>query len=171
MLREVSRKLDSFQAPFLVMHGGKDLVMRPAGSQRLYNQAAAKDKTLRWFPEAWHELLVEPEHPEVMRTATNWILAHLPGSPDPTPDWLRNLGTIKENLGTLGSNISTIKENLGSNLDSLRSNLGSNLGTIKENLGSNLDNLRSNLGSNLGTIKENLGSFLQQRRPSNPKLG
>lgn len=42
--------------PFLVIHGGDDIVTDPSVSQALYDTAASKDKTFKLYPGMWHAL-------------------------------------------------------------------------------------------------------------------
>ncbi|PKA51919.1 hypothetical protein AXF42_Ash008148 [Apostasia shenzhenica] len=42
--------------PFLVVHGGDDIVTDPTMSQTLYEEAASKDKTFKLYPGMWHAL-------------------------------------------------------------------------------------------------------------------
>ncbi|GAB4854917.1 hypothetical protein Ancab_023506 [Ancistrocladus abbreviatus] len=59
--REVQGKFDEVDIPFLVVHGGDDVVCDPACVEDLYRRAASKDKTLKIYPGMWHQLVGEPD--------------------------------------------------------------------------------------------------------------
>lgn len=60
--------------PLLALHGTGDSLTMPAGTKKLYNDANSKDKTLKLYPELYHELLNEPEKETVMSDIAQWIL-------------------------------------------------------------------------------------------------
>lgn len=47
--------------PFLVVHGGDDVVCDPACVEELYRQSPSKDKTLKIYPGMIHQLVGEPD--------------------------------------------------------------------------------------------------------------
>ncbi|KAL6011215.1 hypothetical protein ACLOJK_001660 [Asimina triloba] len=49
-----SRRMVSL--PFIVVHGGDDIVTDPSVSQQLYESASSADKTLKLYPGMWHAL-------------------------------------------------------------------------------------------------------------------
>ncbi|CAA3026209.1 caffeoylshikimate esterase-like [Olea europaea subsp. europaea] len=59
--REVQGKFNEVDVPFLIVHGGDDVVCDPACVAELYERAASKDKTLRIYPGMWHQLVGEPD--------------------------------------------------------------------------------------------------------------
>ncbi|KAL0403454.1 UNVERIFIED_CONTAM: Monoglyceride lipase [Sesamum radiatum] len=59
--REVQGKFDEVDVPFLIVHGGEDIVCDPACAEELYNRAASKDKTLKIYPGMWHQMVGEPD--------------------------------------------------------------------------------------------------------------
>jgi alpha-beta hydrolase superfamily lysophospholipase len=63
--------------PVLVLHGDKDTLTPPAGSQTLYDGVGATDKTLKFYPGLLHEIHNEPEQAEVLADITTWLDAHL----------------------------------------------------------------------------------------------
>ncbi|KAL0322391.1 UNVERIFIED_CONTAM: Monoglyceride lipase [Sesamum calycinum] len=74
--REVQGKFSEVDVPFLIVHGGDDIVCDPACAEDLYNRAASKDKTLRIYPGMWHQLVGEPdENVElVFSEVVEWLL-------------------------------------------------------------------------------------------------
>lgn len=66
--------------PFLLLHGEADEICSPKGSQMLYDQSKADDKSIKMFPYAFHNLYKElPDVREEALTSTvNWILQRTP---------------------------------------------------------------------------------------------
>lgn len=48
-----------YTLPFLALHGAKDTVTYPQGSQLLFDHAASMDKSLKFYPGYYHEILLE----------------------------------------------------------------------------------------------------------------
>lgn len=59
--REVQSRFSEVDVPFLIVHGGDDIVCDPACAEELYKKAASKDKTIRIYPGMWHQLIGEPD--------------------------------------------------------------------------------------------------------------
>lgn len=62
-----------FVDPVCIMHGGADMIVSPEDSIDLYNQIAAKDKSLHIFSGMYHELFNEPKKDEIITIAVKWI--------------------------------------------------------------------------------------------------
>lgn len=45
--------------PFLVLHGGGDVVNDPSASKLLFEEASSADKDLKLYPGMWHALMAE----------------------------------------------------------------------------------------------------------------
>ncbi|GMP22666.1 hypothetical protein CsSME_00000587 [Camellia sinensis var. sinensis] len=58
---ELQSKFEEVEVPFLIIHGGEDVVCDPACAEELYRRASSKDKTIRVYPGMWHQLIGEPE--------------------------------------------------------------------------------------------------------------
>ncbi|XP_061407823.1 monoglyceride lipase [Lethenteron reissneri] len=76
----LARLMPSVSWPFLLLHGSRDQLCDPAGSQMLYDKAASTDKTIRMYEGAYHVLHRElPDVKEaVLREIQQWIVARLP---------------------------------------------------------------------------------------------
>lgn len=62
--------------PLLVLHGSADRITPPGGSGRLYSEASSPDRTLRIYPEFFHDLLHEPGRAQVMEDIVGWLDVH-----------------------------------------------------------------------------------------------
>jgi len=67
-----------FTVPVLIIHGTADKATRPAGSQRFYDMAGSKDKTLKLYEGHFHDLLNDVDKEVVMADIQAWIDARLP---------------------------------------------------------------------------------------------
>lgn len=71
------KRFKELDYPVLIMHGEGDTITNPAGSQALYNQAKSADKTLKLWPEAYHEIFNEINRAEIISTTVRWITDRL----------------------------------------------------------------------------------------------
>lgn len=81
MLRAADRLTEhfpKFTVPVLILHGTADKATRPAGSQRFYDLAGSKDKTLKLYEGHYHDLLNDLDRDIVMADILAWIDARLP---------------------------------------------------------------------------------------------
>ena len=65
------------ETPMLILHGGEDSLCDPKGSQDLYDQVTAVDKTLKIYPSYFHEIHNEPGHITVIQDINQWISERL----------------------------------------------------------------------------------------------
>jgi lysophospholipase len=77
-IEAVHARSAELKLPLLVMHGTVDHATNPEGSQELVQRAASTDKTLKLWDGVYHDLLNEPEGPQVIALVTTWLVAHLP---------------------------------------------------------------------------------------------
>jgi acylglycerol lipase len=63
--------------PVLILHGTADKATRPEGSQFFHDQASSKDKTLKLYRDAYHDLLNDIIRDQVMADIKAWIAKHL----------------------------------------------------------------------------------------------
>ncbi|KAK9071534.1 hypothetical protein SSX86_010103 [Deinandra increscens subsp. villosa] len=59
--REVQSRFTEVDVPFLIVHGGEDIVCDPECVKDLYLRAASKDKTMKIYPGMWHQLIGEAD--------------------------------------------------------------------------------------------------------------
>lgn len=62
--------------PVLVVQGESDRIVSPAGAYAAFAAFSSADKTLRKYPEAYHEVLNEPEQTEIIPLIREWLDAH-----------------------------------------------------------------------------------------------
>jgi acylglycerol lipase len=66
--------------PVLIMHGTEDKATKPHGSQRFYDTAGSKDKTLKLYEGGFHDLLNDTDKQRVMADAIEWITTRTPAN-------------------------------------------------------------------------------------------
>jgi alpha-beta hydrolase superfamily lysophospholipase len=76
MLR-VNAEVSQIKLPFIAVHGSKDSLADPDGSQMLYDQAGSEDKTLKIYEGLYHEVFNEPEREQVIKDVELWLEAQL----------------------------------------------------------------------------------------------
>eukprot|EP00884_Botryococcus_braunii_P002740 jgi/Botrbrau1/12467/Bobra.0169s0014.1 len=76
----VCAEMSSYTFPFICFHGDLDTLTDPAGSQKLFQESASKDKALHMVPKRWHVLMKEPGHEEILRQILDWMEARLPST-------------------------------------------------------------------------------------------
>jgi acylglycerol lipase len=76
-MRRVQAGAGGITLPLLIVQGGADKLVDPAGAEQLYETAGSTDKTIKIYPELYHEVYNEPEHEQVLRDVELWIEAHL----------------------------------------------------------------------------------------------
>lgn len=74
----LKRDFKLFTLPLLIIHGTKDTVTRPEGSQEFYANASSKDKTLKLYEGYFHDPLSDIGKETVIADIRSWIGAHLP---------------------------------------------------------------------------------------------
>jgi acylglycerol lipase len=63
--------------PVLILHGTADKATKPSGSQRFYDNAGSKDKTLKLYQGHFHDLLNDIGKEQVMADITGWVAPRL----------------------------------------------------------------------------------------------
>lgn len=72
----LGQNLERVSVPFLALHGKEDTITGPEGSQKLYEVAASKDKTLRLYEGAYHSLIqgeLDETRDQVLRDLKAWL--------------------------------------------------------------------------------------------------
>jgi alpha-beta hydrolase superfamily lysophospholipase len=77
-LTQIDQHMEQIRVPLLLVHGGADRFAAIVGSERLADRAKARDVTLKVYPQLMHDLLREPEGPQVRADIRQWVEARLP---------------------------------------------------------------------------------------------
>lgn len=75
-VRHIRSNITDITLPMLIMHGDGDRIVHSSGSKLLYNGISSQDKTLRIYPELYHELVNEPERDMVLNEMICWLDKH-----------------------------------------------------------------------------------------------
>ncbi|MEH6586888.1 MAG: lysophospholipase [Halioglobus sp.] len=78
-MNRVQTEAGNITLPLLVMHGEGDVMTAPAGSRLLFDTVGSTDKTLKMYPELYHEIFKEPEHEQVIGDLLAWCDEHVAG--------------------------------------------------------------------------------------------
>lgn len=84
MVRGTERLKEEFAnitLPVLIVHGTADKVTEPAGSQRFYDNAGSKDKTLKFYQDHAHDLLADLGKEQVIADMLGWLDARITATP------------------------------------------------------------------------------------------
>lgn len=63
----------ALRVPVLLLHGGADRLNAPEGTARFFAQVTHPDKTMRIYPDAFHELHNDPSREQVLRDVEGWL--------------------------------------------------------------------------------------------------
>lgn len=71
-MADVSKDVDRFRAPVLVMQGSRDRIVNPEATRRWYEQLNEEDKQLIWVKDGYHEMLQDFGKRELMEKMLEW---------------------------------------------------------------------------------------------------
>lgn len=77
MIQAIRQEASKITLPMLILHGGADSIVSPSGSEMLHTAASSKDKTLRIYPDGYHELFNDLEKEEFMAEIITWVKARI----------------------------------------------------------------------------------------------
>ncbi len=69
----------SLSLPLYLAFGAEDPIASPAAGRRFFEAAGSKDKTWDERPRLFHEILNEPEWPDIAKPMGEWVLSHAKG--------------------------------------------------------------------------------------------
>jgi acylglycerol lipase len=72
------REFPLITLPVLILHGTADRATKASGSQRFYETAGSRDKTLKLYDGHFHDLLNDIDKEVVMNDIKAWVDAHIP---------------------------------------------------------------------------------------------
>ena len=76
-MEHLRKEAGRIRLPLLIVQGGADRLVNPAGVQVLYDGVASPDKRLIVYEGFYHEVLNEPEHDRVLDDVERWLGEHL----------------------------------------------------------------------------------------------
>lgn len=77
MIQTIGQECSKVNLPMLVLHGGADHIVSPSGSETLHQEASASDKTLRMYPDGYHELFNDLDKEQFLEEIVTWMKARL----------------------------------------------------------------------------------------------
>ncbi|WP_297500159.1 alpha/beta hydrolase, partial [Thermococcus sp.] len=76
-MEKAHREADKIKVPVLLLVGTGDVITPPEGSRRFFEELKIKDKEMKEFPGAYHEIFEDPEWGEEFHgTIVEWLLRH-----------------------------------------------------------------------------------------------
>ena len=76
-MQEIPGQANRITLPILLLQGGADRLVDPAGAQMLFETVGSSDKTLKIYEGLYHEIFNEPERDQVLGDMENWLESHL----------------------------------------------------------------------------------------------
>ena len=76
-MEHLRKEAGRIRLPLLIVQGGADRLVNPAGAQVLYDGVASPDKRLIVYEGFYHEVFNEPEHDRVLDDVERWLGEHL----------------------------------------------------------------------------------------------
>jgi alpha-beta hydrolase superfamily lysophospholipase len=71
-MHHIQDEANRIDLPMLLLHGGEDVMAAPGGSRFLHENISSEDKTLKIYPELYHEIFNEPEREAVFADMLEW---------------------------------------------------------------------------------------------------
>lgn len=75
-VKYLNRNILRHNKPILMLHGELDKIVPVDFSKRLYERLVQTDKTLKLYPNDWHETLNEIDREDVMNDILQWLERH-----------------------------------------------------------------------------------------------
>jgi alpha-beta hydrolase superfamily lysophospholipase len=72
-MAHITAEAGKITLPVLIVQGGADRLVDPAGARMLYDAVGSADKTLRVYDGFYHEVFNEPEHEQVLGDVEEWL--------------------------------------------------------------------------------------------------
>jgi alpha-beta hydrolase superfamily lysophospholipase len=74
-MQRITADAGKITLPILILQGGADPLVDPAGAQLLYEAVSSTDKTIKVYEGLYHEVFNEPEHTQVLDDVETWLAA------------------------------------------------------------------------------------------------
>ncbi|MBA4395726.1 MAG: alpha/beta hydrolase, partial [Desulfobacca sp.] len=72
-MKRVSSEAVKIKLPILIIQGGADKLVDPAGARMLYDRVGSVDKKVIIYEGLYHEVFNEPERDKVLHDVENWL--------------------------------------------------------------------------------------------------
>lgn len=76
-MQNIPGQANRITLPILLLQGGADKLVDPAGAQMLFERVGSSDKTLKIYEGLYHEIFNEPERDQVLGDMETWLESHL----------------------------------------------------------------------------------------------
>ena len=76
-MQRVTAEVEKITLPIIVVQGSEDRLVDPDGAQMLYDRAGSKDKILKIYQGAYHEVHNEPEREVMFKDLETWLGSHI----------------------------------------------------------------------------------------------
>lgn len=77
-MKKVASKAKDLTLPLLIVQGGQDTMVDPQGAESFLAAVSSPDKHLQMYPDAYHEILNEPEAEDCLDLMSEWLAARFP---------------------------------------------------------------------------------------------
>ena len=78
-MQRVTNEAKKITLPLMIIQGGADRLVDPAGAQMLFEKVGSSEKGLKIYDGFFHEVFNEPEHEQVMIDVEKWLESRLSG--------------------------------------------------------------------------------------------
>jgi len=78
-MQRVTNEANKITLPLMIIQGGADRLVDPAGAQMLFEKVGSAEKGLKIYDGFYHEVFNEPEHEQVMIDVEKWLESRLSG--------------------------------------------------------------------------------------------
>ncbi len=77
-MQRITAEAKRIRLPVLILQGGADKLVDPAGARQLHDLIGSVDKTLKVYDGLYHEVYNEPERSQVLCDVESWLEKRLP---------------------------------------------------------------------------------------------
>lgn len=74
---KVAKQAKDITLPLLIVQGGQDTMVDPRGAETFHAAISSSDKHLQLYPDAYHEILNEPEGDDCLELIVDWLGSRL----------------------------------------------------------------------------------------------
>ncbi|MFC1956995.1 serine aminopeptidase domain-containing protein [Chloroflexota bacterium] len=74
--KKLQAQMSTIKLPVLIMHGTADRLADVVGSETLYERVGSKEKTLKLYDGAYHDIFNELNSKQVFSDLDKWLYTH-----------------------------------------------------------------------------------------------